>query len=199
MLGRLYVPFEVGGVENIMRVFAPLQAVPTVTPQGEEGTNFGTGDFSVYDFMIKRFGSLTLGVGPEAVLPTASDPDLGPRKWQLGPAFIAMKRWDWGVTGGVISYTHSFAGPGRMVQAVGVQPLAIYNLTNGFYLRSSGIWNSAFNSGPSYIPVGLGIGKVFQLPGGATLNLHVEPQYSVYAQGTGAPRWQILSGMIMQF
>ncbi len=34
---------------------------------------------------------------------------------------------------------------------------------------------------------------------GTTLNLHVEPQYSVYADKTGAPRWQILAGLIMQF
>jgi hypothetical protein len=85
------------------------------------------------------------------------------------------------------------------VQAVGVQPLILYNLSDGYYLRSSGIWNLAMGTGPSYIPIGFGVGKVWTLPSGATLNLHLEPQYSVYRSGVGAPIWQILTGFILQF
>jgi hypothetical protein len=85
------------------------------------------------------------------------------------------------------------------VQAFGLEPILFYNLPNAFYLRSSGIWSLGFGTEPSYIPIGFGIGKLFTLPGGATLNFHVEPQYSVYARGIGAPRWQLLTGLIVQF
>jgi hypothetical protein len=121
------------------------------------------------------------------------------KTWQGGPAAIAVERWDWGLIGATVTYSHSFAGGGPSVQSFGVEPLIFYNLPNGFYLRSSAIWSLGFGTEPSYIPIGLGIGKVFKLPSGATLNLHVEPQYSVYTRGTGAPRWQLLTGMIIQF
>ena len=67
------------------------------------------------------------------------------------------------------------------MQAFGLEPLIFYNLPNGFYLRSSAIWSLGFGKEPSYIPIGRGIGKVFKLPGGATVNLHVEPPvFGVY-------------------
>jgi hypothetical protein len=54
---------------------------------------------------------------------------------------IAMQDWSWGITGAIVYYSHSFTGaPMRaMVQSLTVQPLALYNLDDGFYLRSSGI------------------------------------------------------------
>ena len=220
MLFRLYLPFDLDGTQNMLRIYAPIETVPTevqgesasirlarkrrmITAPAEElgegGTDFGFGDFTVFDLIMDEKGSFDYGIGPLMVLPAASHSIMGTETWQAGFAGIAVQRWDWGLTGATVTYSHSFAGPGSSVQAIGVQPLVIYNLNNGYYLRSTGIWNLAFGTEPSYIPIGFGIGKVWKLPSGATLNLHIEPQYSVYADKPGAPRWQILTGLIMQF
>ena len=43
------------------------------------------------------------------------------------------------------------------------QPIVFYNLPQGFYLRSSGVWNFDFQNNLGDIPVGLGAGKVMQI------------------------------------
>jgi hypothetical protein len=215
-LVRLYVPFDLGGVQNSLRIYAPIDTVPaeTTSRRGSlrrtnpaealagalgAGTDFGFGDVMAFDLVMKQIGNFGFGIGPLVVFPTASHEDLGTGTWQAGPAAIAVRRWDWGLTGVTVTYSHSFAGPGPSVQALGVEPLILYNLDNGYYLRSTAFWNIGFGTEPSYIPIGFGIGKVWKLPDGTTVNLHIEPQYSVYAQGVGAPRWQILAGLITQF
>jgi hypothetical protein len=219
-LARLYVPFELADTQNDLRIYAPIDTVPddSITGRGSVrrgrpggtssnpagalgggGTDFGLGDVMAFDLIMKQIGSFGYGIGPLVVFPTSSYPNMGTGTWQAGPAVIAVQRWDWGLTGVTLTYSHSFAGPGPSVQAIGVEPLILYNLDNGFYLRSTGIWNLGFGTEPSYIPIGFGAGKVWKLPDGTTLNLHVEPQYSVWADKTGAPRWQILAGLITQF
>ncbi|WP_311044994.1 hypothetical protein [Rhizobium sp. NZLR1b] len=79
------------------------------------------------------------------------------------------------------------------------EPIVNINLSGGRYLRSAATWNFNFESGDSYIPVGFGIGKVFVLDKGATMNAFIEPQYTVWHDGDGAPRWQIFAGLNLQF
>ena len=52
--------------------------------------------------------------------------------------------------------------------------------------------------GDYYIPVGLGVGKVWKTADEATLNLFVEPQGTVAHEGVG-PNLQVFMGLNMQF
>ncbi len=45
----------------------------------------------------------------------------------------------------------------------------------------------------------LGVGKLWSLGGGTTLNSFVEPQYSVLRSGVGVPKWQMFGGVNVQF
>jgi hypothetical protein len=191
-LFRFYYPYDLGGVQNMFRVYAPVD---------QQGPYFGLGDWTAYNLFLHKIGSIEFGAGPLFVLPVATQTSMGTGKWQAGVAALAVKKWDWGLTGATVTYSHSFAGDYARptVQSLGVQPNLFYNFDNGFYLRSTGIWSLAFGTGPSYVPIGVGIGKVWVLPSGTTLNFHVEGQYSVYHSGTGAPIWQVLSGFIVQF
>jgi hypothetical protein len=49
------------------------------------------------------------------------------------------------------------------------------------------------------IPVGLGFGKVWNFADGKTINFYMEPQYSVWRSGLGAPGWQLFTGINFQF
>ncbi|WP_246728063.1 hypothetical protein [Rhizobium leguminosarum] len=87
--------------------------------------------------------------------------------------------------------TGGFRAPAcsSIATTVGIGPLGLnINLSDGWYLRSSATWNFNLESGNSYIPVGAGVGKVFQLDKGVTMNASIEPQYTVWHDGPGAPR-----------
>jgi hypothetical protein len=135
------------------------------------------------------------------VAPTAGSDALGSGKWQAGAAGVAVAPQSWGMLAGLVTYQASFAGDsGReSVSLLTAQPIVIYNLTQGFYLRSSGTWTFDLHGGTNYIPAGLGIGKVFTLEGGTTINAFVEPQYTLFHDGDGAPRWQMFMGVNLQF
>jgi hypothetical protein len=100
VLTRLYVPFVLDGFQNSFRIYTPLDTVP-VAPQGKSGTDFGFGDMTVFDLVLKQIGTFEYGAGPLAVLPTASHANMGTKTWQAGPALFAIQRWDWGLIGGI--------------------------------------------------------------------------------------------------
>jgi len=49
------------------------------------------------------------------------------------------------------------------------------------------------------IPIGAGIGTVWLAKGGTTINLFVEPQWTVAHEGAGPPRFQVFAGLTLQF
>lgn len=196
-LFRGLVPMDAFGAPQLVRFTMPLVTAPTFP----RGSDTGFGDLTLMDLFMFPGKPVSFGIGPMLVLPTAGKRTLGAGKWQAGAAGVAVAPQSWGLLGGLITYQQSFAGDEdrRGVRLLTVQPIAFYNLPQGFYLRSSGTWNFDFRNDASYIPIGLGIGKVFLLGGGATMNTFVEPQYTVLRHGIGMPRWQIFAGINFQF
>ena len=196
---RLYLPFRIFGVNNITRVYQPI----TTDPLSPTGRDAGFGDTTIYDLALHKIKKFTVGAGPLLVLPVASHTNLGDGKWQAGAAAIAVTTRSWGLLGAVVTYQHSFSGYNGSrpaAELVTVQPLIHYNLSNGYYLRSSGFWNLNFDAPHvSYIPVGFGAGKVMKLQSGTIMNFYIEPQYVVYQNGNGAPKWQILTAVTFEF
>src|SRR5260370_359935 len=146
-------------------------------------------------------GGVELGMGPLFVLPTATDRATGAGKWQAGAAGVLIAPQTQGLLGALVTYQHSFAGPPSRadVSLMTVQPLIIYNLPQGWYLRSSAIWVLDFVGDSSYVPIGFGLGKVIQTSG-PTVNVYLEPQVTAWkADGLGIPKWQILGGVTLQF
>ena len=74
-----------------------------------------------------------------------------------------------------------------------------YNFHHGLYLRSTGLLVFNSGSGVKDIPVRLGFGKVWNFADGKTINFYMEPQYSVWRSGLGAPDWQLFTGVNFQF
>jgi hypothetical protein len=71
-----------------------------------------------------------------------------------------------------------------------VQPLFFYNLPQGWYLQSSATWSFAFARDAWSIPIGAGAGKVWLRPGGASINVFAEPQFTVAHDGAGQPMFR---------
>lgn len=187
---RFVLPHALLGVDQMMRASMPVVASAW---DPEKAVN-GVGDFTVFDLAVFYFGSVKTGIGPLLVVPTASAPALGTSKWQAGVQTVVSAPHSWGLTTLLASWQQTLDGS---LQTVTAQPLLFYNLGDGFYLRSSGIASFALGRN-AVVPVGLGLGRVFELPHGARLNTFVEPQYSVIQNGPGVPSFQVFAGVVVQ-
>ena len=133
------IPFTVGNWNLINRVIAPLISAPggivapPAIPEGVPGSRvFGLGDINYSLFLSPaRPGKVIWGVGPSLTLPTATDDQLGSRKWSAGPAVVLLTQpppWSLGV---LIGNLWSCAGDAdrRDVNQFILQPFVNYNLS----------------------------------------------------------------------
>jgi hypothetical protein len=198
-LFRGVLPHKLGGIPQIVRF-----TLPTVTtPNGTGGDATGLGDLNFFDlgiFPIKA-ARMAVGFGPQFTFPTASETLTGTGKWQAGVAGVAVAPRKWGLGGALLTWQHSFAGddkrPGQ--DSLVFQPLLLYNMPNGYYLRSTAGWSFDLEQGNYVIPIGTGAGKVWLLHSGTSVNIFAEPQWTVAWDGVGQPHFQVFGGVNMQF
>lgn len=135
-------------------------------------------------------GGWILGVGPAALLPTATDDLLGQEQWALGPTAVALKQTDAGWTyGALVNQLWSVAGDDDRaeVNAVFLQPFLTKGLGKGRTI--------ALNTESTYdwtreqwtVPVNLMYSKVAKL-GGQMLSWQGGARYYVEAPD-GGPEW----------
>lgn len=188
---RFVLPHASFGIDQMMRA-----SMPVVASSWDPGRAInGVGDFTIFNLAVHYFGDIKTGIGPLLVVPTASSPALGTRKWQAGVEAVVSAPHSWGLTTILASWQQTLDGSG--LQTVTAQPLLFFNLPDRFYLRSTGI--ASFTLGRNaVVPVGLGLGRVFELPNGASINTFVEPQYSVIQNGPGVAAFQVFAGLVIQ-
>ena len=197
---RYAKPFSLGGGNWLMRASLPINTYPT-PPNGDKET--GIGDLNVFAAYLLDTGNpaISIGIGPQLSLPTATKDALGSEKWSAGFANVLFdarsKQYQYGY---LLTWMASFAGEENRddVNVGALQPFGLYQLGKGRYLRSTGIWVYNFDSDTYSLPIGIGIGQV--IPKGKTVyNIFVEPQWSIADKGSGWPEWQIFVGFNMQF
>ncbi|MBK3802961.1 hypothetical protein GAY33_27805 [Azospirillum brasilense] len=197
LLLRGLVPSDLFGAPQLFRFTLPIATAPTLP----DGSETGLGDLTLMDLFMFPGKDVSFGLGPMLVAPTASSRVLGAGKWQAGAAGVAVAPQSWGLVGGLLTYQQSFAGDDdrEAVKLLTVQPILFYNLPDGYYLRSSAIWNFDIENDTRYAPLGFGVGKVWQVSRTASVNAYIEPQYTVLHHGAGIPRWQVFAGLNLQF
>jgi hypothetical protein len=105
------IPFGITEHWNVVsRTILPVVGLDGVAPVGSE---FGLGDVTQSLFFSPKApgpGGLIWGVGPVALIPTATDDALGAEKWAAGPTAVALiQRGPWTV-GALVNHLWSFAG-----------------------------------------------------------------------------------------
>ncbi len=188
---RGVLPHDTFGWRQLMRV--SLAGGATWGPNGSEA---GLGDLTLFNVPLIDFANARAGIGPLAILPTASSTALGERKWQVGAQGVVSAPYAWGLLAALTAYQQAVDGSARTLT---IQPFLFYNLDDGFYLRSSGITTIDFTRQTSVLPVGLGFGRVARLGNGNVLNMYLEPQYAVVQNGIGQPSFQVFAGFNIQF
>ena len=194
------IPFTLGDWNIINRTILPLIYLPDVTsglPELPDGVNrgdtFGLGDInhSVY-FSPANSGPVIWGVGPSLTLPTATDDNIGSKKWSAGPAAVALAQPGPWVVGGLVRQLWSFAGDGdrQDVSQLLIQPFVNYNMDQGWYLVSSPIVTANWEADSDdtwTVPVGGGFGKIFRI-GTQPINAQLQGFYNVEHPQFG-PEW----------
>lgn len=189
---RSVLPHDTFGIPQFARASFP--ALASAWEPG--GAQTGIGDLTIFNVPVTTVKGVKFGAGPLAVVPTATSPALGDRRWQVGGQGIASVRHAWGLTALLTAYQQSFD---RQSQSLTFQPLLFYNLHDGYYLRSSGIVAFDLAQRTTVVPVGIGLGRAIALPEGRLLNLFVEPQYAAIRNGAGVPTFQVYGGINVQF
>jgi len=121
---------------------------------------------------------------------------LGTGKWQGALAAVVIHPTSQYLIGGLLQWQASFAGDDDRtdVSTLTAQPFVIYNLPDGLYLRSTGVWTFNLKNDDYYIPLGLGVGKAWK-SGTNILNAFVEPQWTVAHDGDGLPELTVYAGL----
>ena len=163
----------------------------------------GVGDFNVFDAILvtPEESKDVLAIGPLLVAPTATNRFLGQGKWQSGFAAVGLHSLSAGSeVVGILTWSHSFAGEQTRpdAQTLTFQPIAALSVGGGYYVRSSGIWSFDIPNNKRVIPLGVGFGRVLKI-GNAIVNASIEPQFTVYHNGTGLPSFQLFSGLYFLF
>ncbi len=185
-------PISLGDNWNVItRTILPVISQPDVLT-GEDRVN-GLGDinFSAF-FSPSAPSSITWGVGPAFILPTATDKTLGPDRWSGGLAAIALGMPGNWVVGGMMSNVWSFAGSGENdVNFYTFQYFINYNLPDGWYLTSAPIITANWEADSDdqwTVPFGGGFGKIMKW-GKQPVNAQLSAYNNVVSPENGAD-WQ---------
>ena len=144
------LPFDLNDDWTVVtRTIIPLVSnpgLPGLTPDPNDNYNrtFGLGDTTFTAFFTPKTtgeSGWLWGVGPSLYFPTATDTDLGTKKWGAGASAVALKMDGKFVYGALISNVWSFAGSGQSaglekVNAMTFQPFVNYNLDDGWFVTS---------------------------------------------------------------
>ena len=181
------IPVNAGPFNIINRVIFPLLYQPDISQPS--GGTFGTSDTTYTAFFTPaKPGKLIWGAGPVALVPTASDDQLGAGKWGLGPSVVALTmRGPW-VVGGIVSQIWSIGGDDARsdVSSFLFQYFINYNLADGWFLTSGPIITANWEAddGNTWIvPFGGGFGKVFRV-GSEAMNFNTQVFYNVVRPDT---------------
>ncbi|MEL6366040.1 MAG: hypothetical protein AAFR11_14485 [Pseudomonadota bacterium] len=161
-----------------------------------DSSEIGLGD-ARYNFLITRRarrGGADTGFGLAVTLPTATDAELGFKRFTVGPQFAAVwtrSVWRFGFSG-VQRWSVNGSDKGEKVSQAAIEPFVYLNLESGWYAFSRPTIRADWERDEDRIaaPIGGGMGRVLDMGEGRPLDI----QGSVYTSVTdavGEPQWTI--------
>lgn len=182
--------------------------LPVTTINSDTYQSSGISGFNIFGaYLLSDSNSPNqFGIGPMITAPTYAGYEsietgaFDNNAWSIGGAIVAF----WGDNpvmqrGGLITYEHSLnADNGKEKNEMVIQPFLMLQLGKGTYLRSAGSMRFDFANDVYNVPVGIGIGKASKV-GGKVFNFFFEPQYTAFTNDPNGARFQLYSGINMQF
>jgi hypothetical protein len=180
----------------VTRTIIPIVSNPSLGQASYERTN-GIGDSTFTAFFTpKKTGKsgIVWGVGPTVYLPTATDKDLGTKKWGAGASAVALKSSGKWMYGALVSNIWDFAGAGNEdINLMTIQPFVNYNMGKGWFVASVPIITANWEADNDHkwtIPMGVGIGKATKM-GSIPVVAQVHAYYNVEKPDDYGEDWQM--------
>ena len=191
------LPFDLNDDYTLVtRTIIPIVSNPSLGQEPYKRTN-GIGDTTFTAFFTpKKTGKsgIVWGVGPTVYLPTATDDDLGTKKWGAGVSAVALKSSGKWMYGTLVSNIWDFAGAGHEdINLMTIQPFVNYNLGKGWFLASVPIITANWEADNDHkwtIPMGIGIGKAMKM-GKTPFVAQVHAYYNVEKPDDYGEDWQM--------
>lgn len=186
------VPFSLGEDWNLIsRTILPLMYQDEVIPDADQ---FGLGDTVQSLFLspskAEPFG-LIFGVGPVALLPTATRDVLSAEKWGAGPTAVVLKQVGPWTLGMLANHIWSFAGAGERndVDATFLQPFVTYTTktATGFVVNTESTYD--WKAEQWSVPLHAGVTQVLRI-GGQLVQVGVFGRYWAETP-LGGPEWGV--------
>jgi hypothetical protein len=159
------VPFGISENWNmISRTILPVIWQDDVVPGDSE---FGLGDTvqSLFFSPKQSTNGITWGVGPVALLPTATDDLLGTEKWGIGPTGVALVQSGPWTYGGLANHIWSFAGDDdrRDVNQSFLQPFISYTTPGAttFFLNTESTYD--WKDEDWSVPINFGVNQLVSI------------------------------------
>jgi hypothetical protein len=179
-------------LDSIIRVTGPISSTLDVNDRVTLPGGFG--DVQFFDlFILPVDETLTLGVGPVAIFPTATSKTTGQGKYQVGPAgvviYTGIEKWQFGGLAQQlwsVGSTDHRPSTNQMIYQI----IATRHFEEGYYMGFCGQpcvidWTKD----RAQFPAGFAIGRVFPL-GKQLVNINVTPTYYLGASEL-QPRLQV--------
>ena len=185
------VPFQVAENWNmISRTILPITYQDKIVPG--EGSQFGLGDATLSLFFSPlTSGSVTWGVGPMFLFPTATDSLLGAEKWGAGPSAILLTmRGPW-TLGAMSNHIWSFAGDSNRsdINNSFIQPFMAYTWPSAWTLSLQSEATYNWETEQWAVPVNAAVAKLVTL-GRLPVSLQAGAGYWLEAPDSAAEGWR---------
>ena len=161
------VPFGLNEEWNLItRTIVPVISQEDIFPGA--GSQFGLGDTSLTMFFSPKEagpGGVMWGIGPVLLIPTATESELGGKKWGGGPSGIVLKEIGAWTVGALVNHVWSFAGDSERpdISNSFVQPFAAYTWPTAWTVsvQSETTYNWEVESWS--VPLNLAVAKLVRL------------------------------------
>ena len=175
------IPFDMTeDVNLITRTILPVTYQEDIFPGA--GSQFGLGDTSLTLFLSPKkptASGILWGAGPIVLLPTATESELGGKKWGAGPSEVALTMRGLWTSGTLVNHVWSFAGDSDRndISNSFVQPFVSYTWPSA--------WTASIQSETTYnweteqwsVPVNLAVSKLMKIAGKLPVSLQAGVGY----------------------
>lgn len=186
------LPFKLSNGNNL--IFRPAFGYVWDAPSPGMGGFSKTSDWNdiPYDLLYSwQAGDWTLGAGVVGSIPVGSDTSSD--NWLLGPSFLAVKTFDWGVAGLFPFHNEKVGGTGPDTSITSLQYFFFYGLGDGWQIGTGPTmsYNWDAPSGDEWtVPLQLAVAKTTVI-GGRIIKLNLSAEKNIVRPDPFSEDWTV--------
>lgn len=176
----------------ITRTIVPVTYQKDIFPG--EGSQFGLGDINEQVFFSPKkptSNGIVWGVGAAMLLPTATDPLIGSKKWAAGPSLVVITmRGPWTI-GALANHVWSFAGDKNRtdISNTFIQPFVAYTWPSAWTVSAQTESTYNWKNKEWAVPVNAAVAKLVRI-GKVPVSLQAGAGYWVDSPAAGPKGWR---------